>query len=283
MKQKNFSMINCISTALLAFFFTVPLHEFFHLATFLLNGDKVIYFTSGSVYAAEANYALLPPLQRILVAGGSASILNAIIGIILLIVLLKVEKMPSMLRLFLTMLMGGHLLEGFGYFLIGGIFAAGDWGNVFSYFQDSPGTVTAMRIILAVIGAVSAVAILYIATRMTYQFIENPIDKEERKYVSLRVNLVLFLTAFIVGAVASISLPSVRSGEHSYWMFFIYNSMWFIYLVAFFYAWGGIMVKPAKAAPFRCKLPEKPYPVVWVIAVALTLVDIFVFGPGIYF
>ena len=267
MKQKNFSMINCISTALLAFFFTVPLHEFFHLATFLLNGDKVIYFTSGSVYAAEANYALLPPLQRILVAGGSASILNAIIGIILLIVLLKVEKMPSMLRLFLTMLMGGHLLEGFGYFLIGGIFAA----------------VTAMRIILAVIGAVSAVAILYIATRMTYQFIENPIDKEERKYVSLRVNLVLFLTAFIVGAVASISLPSVRSGEHSYWMFFIYNSMWFIYLVAFFYAWGGIMVKPAKAAPFRCKLPEKPYPVVWVIAVALTLVDIFVFGPGIYF
>ena len=62
-----------------------------------------------------------------------------------------------------------------------------------------------------------------------------------------------------------------------------YNSMWFIYLVAFFYAWGGIMVKPAKAVPFRCKLPEKPYPVVWVIAVALTLVDIFVFGPGIYF
>jgi hypothetical protein len=277
-----YTTLNCLSSALLAYFFTVPFHEFLHFVTFYIYGHKVEYFSAGSVgpvYLYDLHE--LPPFHRIMAAGGSASITNAILGVVLFILLIKIRNIPSMLRLFLTQLMGGQLLEGFGYFLIGGYFQAGDWGNVFSYF-DSPGTIAVMRIILAVIGTVSPVLILYISINMTYYFIQNPSDKAERKRVSAGINLILFLASYIVGGLACINLPEVRNGELPYWLFLIYNGMWFLYLVTFFYAWGGIMVKPPTESVFRCSLPKKPYPIIWGLAIVLTLIDIFVFGPGVY-
>ena len=281
-QKKDFSIINCIATAMLAYFFTIPFHESIHAVTYLIYGDKIVNFTAGSVKVAGIiDFTKLSPFHRIM-SSGSASIFNAVIGIILFIILIKVKDMPSMLRLFLTQLMGGQLLEGFGYFLIGA-FSVGDWGNVFSLFSDNPGTVTAMRIILGVIGAASAVVILYIATYMTYYFVEDPSNKSERKAVSLRINLTLFLISYIVGGLATMNLPLVRSGEMSYWMFLFFNSMWFIYLVAFFYAWHGIMVKPPKETRLRCNLPKEPHPAIWILALILIIIDIFVFGPGIFF
>ena len=53
-----------------------------------------------------------------------------------------------------------------------------------------------------------------------------PSDKAERKRVSLRLNLILFLAAYIVGALATINLPLVKSGEMPYWMFLCFNGMW---------------------------------------------------------
>lgn len=281
-QKKDMSLINCIATAMLAYFFTIPFHESIHAVTYLIYGDKIVNFTAGSVKVAGiVDFTKLSPFHRIM-SSGSASILNALIGIILFIILIKVTDMPAMLRLFLTQLMGGQLLEGFGYFLIGA-FSVGDWGNVFSLFSDSPGTVTVMRIILGVTGAVSAVVILYIATYMTYCFVEDPADKTKRKAAAIRVDLMLFLVSYIVGGLATINLPLVKSGEMSYWMFLFFNSMWVIYLVAFFYAWGGIMAKPPKVGAFRCSIPKEPHPFIWALALILILVDIIIFGPGITF
>lgn len=274
-EKKDFSLINCIATALLAYFFTIPFHEFIHLVTHLIYGDKITLFTAGSVgYEPIFDYFHHAPFHRIM-SGGSASILNAIIGIILFIVLLNVPTIPSMLRLFLTQLMGGQLLEGIGYFLIGGLFATGDYNVVFSYFPDNPGFVTGMRIFLSAIGIVGAFVMLYILTYMTYTFVEDPSDKSERKYVSTRLNLCFLLTVIVV----ILSLAIVAGGNI---MTIFYNSMWLLYLVAFFYGWHGIMAKPPKESKFRCSIPTEAHPVVWGIAVVLILIDIFVFGPGIH-
>lgn len=281
-QKRDYSIINCIATALLAYFFTIPFHESIHAVTHILYKDRILCFSAGAVeYVGLVDFSVMAPFHRIM-SGGSASILNAIIGLIIMIVLFKVREMPALLRVFLTQLMGGQLLEGFGYFMLG-TFSIGDWEGVFKLFADSPGTVLALRIVLAVLGFGTMVPILYLFTYITYHFIEVPSDKEERKRVSFRLNLILFLVAYVVGGLATINLPIIKSGEMPYWMFLLFNAMWMLYLVAFFYVWGGIMVKPPKKSLLRSKIPVEPHPIVWAIAVVLTLVDIIVFGPGIYF
>ena len=107
--KKDFSLVNCIAIAMLAYFFTIPFHESVHAVTHIIYGDKVECFMSGAVsYNDFVDFSTMAPIHKIMSAG-SASILNAIIGVILLIVLFKVRKMPAMLRIFLTMLMGGQL------------------------------------------------------------------------------------------------------------------------------------------------------------------------------
>ena len=274
--QLTHFILHYLATAMLAYFFTIPFHEFIHLVTHLIYGDKITGFTAGSVsYDQIYDYAHSAIFHRIMSAG-SASILNAIIGITLFIILIKNHKLPAMLRLFLTQLMGGQLLEGIGYFLIGGLFAIGDYNIVFSYFPENPGFVTGMRIFLSVTGIIGAYAILYILTYMVYFFVEDPSDKTERKNVSIRLNLCLFLTVISI----CFCLKLVAGGDI---MSLFYDSMWFLYLVAFFYAWHGIMVKPPKESKFRCSIPKEAHPIIWGTAVVLILIDIFVFGPGLHF
>ena len=110
--EKDLSIINCIATAMLAYFFTVPVHELFHLLTYYAYGDKGQWFSAGAVQnMGLVDYQSLPIFHRVMATGGSASILNAIIGILLCIILLK-TRMGAMTRLFLTQLMGGHLSVG---------------------------------------------------------------------------------------------------------------------------------------------------------------------------
>ena len=161
-QKKNFSTINCIASAMIAYFFTIPLHELFHLITFYIYGDKCYYITSFNVKNMELfDYSTLPAFHRIMVAGGSASILNMIIGVVLFIILLKMKMGPT-LRLFFIQVMGLHLNVGLGYFLNGGMIGLGDWGSVFSYFKDDPGFVTVLRVILTIIGFAGAIALFFV-------------------------------------------------------------------------------------------------------------------------
>ena len=217
MKQsKDLSIVNCIATSLLAVFFSIPVHEFIHFITFYIYGDKCEYFAATSVnYLELIDYRSLSTFHRVMATGGSASIVNAIIGLILLVILFK-AKLGSMTRLFLTQLMGAHLTEGFGYFMIDGIFGAGDWGNVFSYFTDAPEFVSVLRIVLSVVGIGGTVCLFFILNHMSYYFIEDPEDKGQRMGVAIRLHLVMLITGVITHFATWAQNPGVKSGATSF-------------------------------------------------------------------
>lgn len=278
-KKNSFSWINCAATALLAYFFTVPFHEFLHFLTYYVYGDKVAYFSAGAVESVGlVNIADLPTFHKIMLAGGSASIINTIIAVVLIIVLLKMKLKPTV-RLFLTQLMGAQFVQGIGYFLIGGLFCAGDWGNVFSYFPDDSGLVAVMRIVLSVLGCSGILVLMFLLNHLSYHFIENNSDKADRRNVAFKLHLTVFVSGVIIGTICSLMSPAVKSGYLSLGVCMLFNLMWIPFFWAWLYTW--FMVKPPKKSRFKSKLPEKPNYVLWVSAIALILIDIFVFGPGI--
>ncbi len=283
MKQnKDLSIINCIATSLLAVFFSIPVHEFIHFLTFYAYGDKCEYFAATSVnYLELIDYRSLPVFHRIMATGGSASIVNAIIGLVLLAVLLK-AKLKPMSRLFLTQLMGAHLTEGFGYFMIDGIFGAGDWGNVFSYLTDDPGLVTILRIVLIIVGVGGTVCLFFILNHMSYYFIENPDDKGQRMGVAIRLHLTMLIVGVVTHFATWAQNPGVRSGRTSFAFSCITVLMWIPFFWGFMFT-GVMKVLPPKKSRFLYRLPEKANYVLLAAGVILILVDIFVFGPGIYF
>ena len=278
-KNKDLSIINCIATAMIAYFFMIPLHELFHLLTFYAYGDKCYLISAYNVKPMELiDYNALPAFHRILVTGGSASILNAIIGIVLLFILLK-AKMGPMVRLFLVQYMGLHMAEGFGYMMLGGMMLFGDWGNVFSHFTDNPALVNTLRIILAIIGSIGAVALFFILNYMSYYFIEDTSNPKERRKVAAK----LHLSPFFVGVFALLASfsqnPSIKDGSLSLPMNMISCFMFLGFIWAFFFT--GFWVKPPKESRFLYRLPERPNWILFILGIILILINTFVLGPGI--
>ena len=279
-KTKDLSTINCISTALLAYFFTIPVHELFHLLTDYAYGDKVTWFSAGAVLPmGSIDYMSLSPFHRIMVTGGSASILNVIIGLILMFIVLKVSMGPIM-RLFLIQFMGTQLTTGIGYFMIGGFFAVGDWGLVFSHLSDQPGLVTAIRIVLSVIGSIGIVGLFFLLNYMSYYFIEDKDNKKERLGVAFKLHLLVMLIGYTIGIIVTLLSPAMGSGELSLGLGLLYNMMWISFFWGFMFT-GPMHTLPPRKSRFLYKLPAKPNWVLFAVSVVLILIDIFVFGPGI--
>ena len=276
--EKDMSIFNCAATAMLACFITVPGHELLHLLTHMIYGSKLLYYSAGSVNAIVPDYSILSPFHRIMVAGGSASVLNALFGIILLIVLLKV-RMGPLIRVFLTQLMGEQFVQGIGYFLIGGVFGAGDWGTVYANLTEYPGVVIFLRITLSVVGAVGIVALFFILNHLSYCFIQNRDDKGERRYVAFRLHLLVFIIGFALGMICTAISPMMKTGELSIGLGLLYNIMWIPFFWGFMYT--GYLVKPPKSGRFLYHLPRKANYVLFFISVILVLIEIFVLGPGI--
>jgi hypothetical protein len=278
--KKDYSLINCIATSMLAYFLSVPVHELFHLLTAYAYGDKCEWYSAGAVKEMHIfDYMTLPPFHRIMVAGGSASILNAIIGIVLFIILIRATGIGSMVRVFLTQLMGAQLTLGFGYFLIGGLFGFGDWGNVYSYFPDDPGFVTAMHIVLAIAGSVGVVFSFFALNYMSYYFIKDPADRAERRFAASRLHLTMFIVGIIAGPLATIPSPAVQEGYLSFGISLFLDLMWIPFFWGFMFTW--VMVKPPKQSRFLYDLPAAPKYGLLIIGIILMAVNQFIFGPGI--
>lgn len=281
-QKKDLSIINCVATSLLAIFFTIPLHEFIHLLTHIIYGNKIVCYSAQAVEAdVLIDYSSLSAFSRIMVTGGSASILNALIGIVLLFVLLKIE-MGAMTRLFLTHLMGMQLCEGFGYFMSDGLFGAGDWGVVFSYFPDDPGFVSILKIVLTVVGMGGIVMVMFVLNYMSYYFVEDPTNKKERINVAAKLHLSVLVIGLIVHFAGWMQSPYFKSGEIGMAVIISGTFMWVPYLWGFLFT-GVMGVMRPKESRFLYKLPEKPNYILLGIGIILILVDIFVFGPGINF
>ena len=278
--KRDLSVVNCIGTSLLAIFFSVPVHEFFHLLTHMAYGSRLVYYSASAV-DANANYDGLSIFNRIMLAGGSASILNVIVGTILLLIVLKVNMGPLM-RVFMIQLMGAHMTLGVGYFMIGGFFGAGDWGNVFLRIADVPKVVTALRIMLSILGSAGIVGLFFLLNYLSYFFIEDHANKKERLYVALRLHLLIFIIGFIDGITVTLVSPAMKTGELSLGLGFLYNMMWIPFFWGFMFT-GPMHTLPPKKSRFLYSLPKKPNLIVIVAGIALILVDLFVFGPGIFF
>ena len=280
-KQKDLSLVNCIATALLACFITVPGHELLHLLTHMVYGSKLLYYSAGAVDAAVADWGSLSVFDRIMVAGGSASIINALIAVILLIVLLKAKKMKPAMRVFLTQLMGAQFVQGIGYFLIGGLFGAGDWGSVYERISDVPELVSALRVVLSALGCCGIVALFFILNHMSYYFIENRDDKKERLYVAFRLHLIVLIIGFAIGMICSGLSPAMKDGYLNWGVCLLFNFMWIPFFWGFMFT-GVMKVLPPKKSRFLYRLPAEPKWFLLAAGVVLALVEIFLFGPGIY-
>ena len=278
-QKKSLSVINCIATCLLAFILTIPMHELFHLLTFYSYGfgDQITVFSATCVGFDETKVAFesLTPFHRVMAAGGSASILNTLIGIVLFIVLLKC-RIGAMMRVFLTQMMGAQLATGFGYFFIDPLTLLGDWGNVFSCFYNAPTMVLTMRIMLFIIGSVGIVFTFFALNYMSYYFIENPADKHERLYVATRLHLVMLIVATIIGCIGGMISPT--SGG-TYFAVIFANMEWIVFFWAFMFTWS--MVKHPKKSRYLYSLPQSPNYLLLVISVVLILINIMVLGPGV--
>lgn len=278
-QKKDQTVANSIATSLLAFVLTIPMHELFHLLTFYAYGlgDQVTLFSATCVGFDETSvhFETFAPINRIMAAGGSASILNVIIGMALFFMLLK-SRIGAMMRLFLTQLMGAHLATGFGYFMIDPLTQLGDWGNVFSTFPDAPGFVITLRVVLFILGSAGVVFTFFALNHMSYYFIDDPADKRQRLYVATRLHMVMLIVAVIVGCIGGIISPA--SGG-SYFAVIFANMEWIVFFWAFMFTW--VMVKHPKLSRFLYPLPQKPCWLLLAISLALVLIDLIILGPGV--
>ncbi len=283
MKQtKNMSWLNCIATGLLVYILTIPMHELFHALTYLVYGDKVNWFSAGAVEGAHTvDMMSMSPFNRIMYAGGSASILNFIIAMIILIILIKVKKMCPTLRVIMIQLFGAQMATAVGYFFFGGLIGMGDWGNVWNALSDMPGLVTTLRITLSIIGAVAIVFTFFVLNYYSYDFIHDPADKKERFSVAIKLHMTMFIMGMTVPFLTMIKSPMIAAGELSFLDVFFFNMAWIVFFWGFMFTW--VMVKHPKESRFKNDLPAKPNIVLLLISVILVCLDIFILGPGIIF
>jgi hypothetical protein len=279
-EKKDLSVINCIATSLLAIFLSVPVHELFHLLTHIFYGSQLVCFSAGAV-EGYPDFEGMSVFNRVMVSGGSASILNVIVGFILLFIVLKVN-MGSLMRVFMVQLTGAHLCIGIGYFLIGGFFGAGDWGNVFYRIADAPGVITALRIVLSVLGSAGIVWLFFMLNYLSYYFIEDSTNKKVRLYVAFRLHLLMLLIGYPVGILVTLISPATKSGELNLGLGMLYNMMWIPFFWGFMFT-GPMRTLPPKKSLFLYNITKKPNYILLAVSIVLILVDIFVFGPGIYF
>ena len=278
-QKKDFSLINCISTAMIAYFLTIPVHEGIHAITYLIYGNRVEWYSAGAVRSYNLiDIGSLSYFHRVMVGGGSASIINVIIGIILMFIVLKASMGPTV-RLFLTQLMGSHLSCGIGYFMIGGLFCAGDWGVVFSCFTDDETFIIVLRIVLAVLGIVGIVFLFFLLNHLSYYFIEDATNKKEKLSVAFKLHIIMLIIGFTVGMITTALSPS---DELNLGLGALANMMWVPFFWGFMFT-GVMNVLPPKKSRFQYKLPSKLNVALLIIGVALILFDIIVLGPGIHF
>lgn len=278
-QKKDFSLINCISTAMIAYFLTIPVHEGIHAITLLIYGKGVKWYSASAVdYYDLGDIGSLLYFHRIMLGGGSASIVNVIIGIILMFIVLKASMGPTV-RLFLTQLMGSHLSCGIGYFMIGGMFASGDWGIVFSYFTDDETFVIVLRIILAILGSIGIVFLFFLLNHLSYYFIEDATNKKEKLSVAFKLHIIMLIVGFVVGMITTALTPS---DELNLGIGALYNMMWIPFFWGFMFT-GVMNVLPPKESRFQYKLPSKLNVALLIIGLALILFDIIVLGPGLHF
>ena len=94
--------------------------------------------------------------------------------------------------------------------------------------------------------------------------------------------MTILIIGVIVNTIATFLSPAVKMGHLGSGTFLLFNFMWIPFLWGFLFT-GPMKTLPPKENLFLFHLPEKPNWILFGLGVVLILVDIFVFGPGIFF
>ncbi len=278
--KRDLSLVNCTISGLLAMVLSIPLHEFFHFLTCLIYRIPVYWFSANAVNNSDDfDYMALAPFHRVMAAGGSASILNTIIGAVLFFVIIRCSMGPIM-RIFLIQYYACHMCEGFGYFMVNGISGSfGDWGNVFSLFPDS--TVVVMRIVLTILGSAGILFTMFSLNYMSYYFIQDRQNKTERFHVGLKLYLLPFIATSIFSVIVDMNSILMKEGYFGSNIFFsiVVRFMFIPLFWGFMFTW--VMVRPPAEGRFLYEIPKEPKHILWAVTVILLLIDLFVLAPGI--
>ena len=244
-------------------------------------GGKLVVYSAGAVDAVN-NFEGLSAFHTVMLAGGSASIINAIIGIVLAVILVKMKLRPTS-RLFLTQLMGMQFVQGIGYMMVGGLFGVGDWGYVYDRLSGPyPELIGVLQIVLSIIGCVGIVALFFLLNYLSYYFIQDKDNKKERMHVAFGLHLMPLIFGIVIGTFITVLSPAVKAGLMSMGTCILFSFMWIPFFWGFMFT-GPMKTLPPKTSRYLYPLPEKANWILLVVGVILVLIDIIVFGPGIYF
>ena len=92
----------------------------------------------------------------------------------------------------------------------------------------------------------------------------------------------MLLIGYPVGILVTLVSPAMNSGELNLGLGILYNMMWIPFLWAFMFT-GPMRTLPPKKSLFLYNIPRKLNYILLAISLILILIDIFVFGPGIFF
>ena len=179
-------------------------------------GGKLVVYSAGAVDAVN-NFEGLSAFHTVMLAGGSASIINAIIGIV-----------------------------------------------------------------LSIIGCVGIVALFFLLNYLSYYFIQDKDNKKERMHVAFGLHLMPLIFGIVIGTFITVLSPAVKAGLMSMGTCILFSFMWIPFFWGFMFT-GPMKTLPPKTSRYLYPLPEKANWILLVVGVILVLIDIIVFGPGIYF
>ncbi|MBM3700847.1 MAG: hypothetical protein FJW68_08075 [Actinobacteria bacterium] len=176
--NKKANIINGLSTAAIAVFFTQVLHEAVHYISALIAGAEIRAF---NLFAVDIKLFNEPGyLLHDIAIESSASIANIIVGIIALTIFRIFKKSSSVSKQFFLQTAGYSFLMGFGYFLFDGLFynpeVPGDWKSVIRMLDGS----IFLRISLIIIGTCGMLFTFFWLAKNILVFVKNRNDRKER-------------------------------------------------------------------------------------------------------
>ena len=259
---------------------TAPPHELTHLLTQMAAGYSPVNLSFGAALTEGTTYVNTESVFWKIMMEGSAALFNILVGTVLL-VLLKKFRFTDTWRVLLLQLTLLHLCMGFGYFLRDSISYSpnngmGDWSKVLDRFNGS----TVLRISILIVGTLGYLLTFYVAYKEAFHFIRDNNDKTERR----ELTSTLYLYPYLMNAVVFtlINLLSPMGWLNALIIGGVMNIFGFI---AFFWGYMFVshMVKPLKDSIYYFSLPSEKLTGIWICAVALLLIDIFILCPGIAF
>lgn len=188
--------LTVIALAVIGSCLTVTLHEGVHAATCLILG--------GQLHELSALHVECSPAVELhsRVVSGSASLVNLMLGILLLLRLRQSQNSPDLWRFFLWLFMLMNWFNAAGYWMFSGIGNIGDWANVIRGWEPH----WLWRVILAAGGTSLYLYFVWLALHELGKLVGGEGDKPIKR--AIRLGILAY-----VASVVTIGLAAAMNAE----------------------------------------------------------------------